>query len=203
MIAAHGENTEYAFFLSVLSAWIIFSCVAGAIARNYKGNSFTEAFLISLLLSPLIGIVVALVQKPNEVGIEKERLQTGASKKCPFCAEVIKKEARVCRYCGRDINQQSEMSGVTEQQIEELWRKSGIGKVSDSQTRSSSQRETQFYILQGSDITGPFDKEGLLELRKSGTIGDDDLVRREGVVKRFLGLFEKFFHVKRVGNLVY
>ncbi len=163
-----------------LVIWVIFSCVAGAIAKK-KGNSVGLAILISILLSPLIGIIVALVQKPNEAAIEKERLQTGASKKCPFCAELIKKEARVCRYCGRDINQQSEMSGVTEEQIEELWRKSGIGNVTDSQTRSSSQRETQFYILQGSDITGPFERERLLELRKSGTISDDDLVRREGV----------------------
>ena len=66
------------------------------------------AFFISILLSPIIGIVIALVQKPNEAVVEKRRLQTGASRKCPFCAELIKKEARVCRYCGRDISPSDE-----------------------------------------------------------------------------------------------
>ena len=49
----------------VLIIWIILCFVAGSIAEN-KGNSALAAFLISLVLSPLIGIVIALAEKPNE-----------------------------------------------------------------------------------------------------------------------------------------
>ena len=39
----------------------------------------------------------------NERGMDSQASETGPTKKCAFCAESIKVEALVCRYCGRDI----------------------------------------------------------------------------------------------------
>ncbi len=35
----------------------------------------------------------------------KETAMAIGRTKCPFCAEVIRVEAKVCRFCGRDLAQ--------------------------------------------------------------------------------------------------
>ena len=78
-------------------AWMLFGALVGLSAANRKGFSPAAGVIGGLLLgilSPLMYLVSA----------EK--------KKCPHCAEWIKKEASVCPHCMRD---QYEVQGSDQQ----------------------------------------------------------------------------------------
>jgi hypothetical protein len=88
--------------ITFLLTWLILSFVAASVAGN-KGRSFGGILFLSLIFSPVIGLIVALCMAPNTTATEAAKVASGESKKCPFCAEVIKKEAKVCRFCGREV----------------------------------------------------------------------------------------------------
>jgi len=84
-----------------LVIWVICAFISGNISKS-KGRSYGEGFAIGLFLG-FIGVIIVSLLPKNEAGMEQEKLQDGTGKKCPYCAEVIKKEATVCRFCGRDM----------------------------------------------------------------------------------------------------
>ena len=60
--------------MEVFLGWIFFSIIVGAIGSN-RNIGFVGAFFLSILLSPLIGLIFTLVSKSNEqIEFEKQLL---------------------------------------------------------------------------------------------------------------------------------
>lgn len=64
------------------------------------------AFLLSFFLSPIVGVIVIGLMSVDEAELrrrEDAERGDGGLKKCAFCAEAIRADAVVCRFCDRDV----------------------------------------------------------------------------------------------------
>ncbi len=80
---------------------VLIGLIPAEIARN-KGHNFYGWWLFGAALF-IIALPAALLLPRNEEEIERRNLKTGNHKKCPYCAEIVRAEAVVCKHCGREF----------------------------------------------------------------------------------------------------
>lgn len=83
--------------------WALFGALIGVAAAQKKGFSVAGGIIGGLLLGPLAFLMFFA---SGVSGSDSNR------KKCPYCAEWIKTEAKVCKHCHKDLDVQAAASGA-------------------------------------------------------------------------------------------
>jgi len=86
-------------YMELFIAWIIFSGLAAWISDN-KGHGAGRVFLLSIVLSPLVGLIVALVLPRKNPNAPTSETHT----RCPDCRELVRSDARKCKHCGASLS---------------------------------------------------------------------------------------------------
>jgi len=85
----------------ILFSILIIAVFTAAIGMS-KGRSFL-GWLILGAVFPILGLI-AVAAMPNLKG----QIRAGDAKKCPSCAETVRREAAVCRHCGHTFDRAAE-----------------------------------------------------------------------------------------------
>ena len=88
--------------------WFFFALGVGMLAKH-RGRSAVSWFLISAVVSPLLGLVIVMMMKDLALADALDTVTQDIELthvKCAHCAEYVLPEATVCPYCRSKITPQ-------------------------------------------------------------------------------------------------
>lgn len=102
--------------LFIVFVWFVFAIVVGSAARSRNRSGFNW-FLLSLFVSPLLTTVWLFIL-PKRSGLTRNEQieQLRSLRQCPSCAETVKREAKICKHCHRDLPDPEPLPALPERQ---------------------------------------------------------------------------------------
>lgn len=84
---------------------VLYAAILGLIPATIgylKGKRFLIWWIYGTLVF-IVALPASILMKKDITALERRQLRSGHMKRCAYCAELIRAEARVCKHCGREF----------------------------------------------------------------------------------------------------